>query len=337
MRRLLEHLSGLAETVEPRLSTSEQTDAVRRLESELDNTRAALGWALAQDRVDLALRLSTAMGRFWVMGDHVVEGDRWVAEALDRSDGSEPSLRARALVIAGNLSHYLDDQDRAQRRYEDARHLANELGDETTLAYALNGLGNVADERDQVALAVELNSAALELFRAAGDERGIRVSLNNLGERAMRLGDSVRARELLHEAIELSRDAGDIYILTSALEVLGVIALGEGRPDAASMKYRELLEAALAAGFKRTVTYGLAGLSAAASLEGVVERSGFLWGAVERIEEDQGFPIHGTERLRYERHVRRMEASDPAAFALAVRDGRAATSDEAIARALELD
>jgi hypothetical protein len=123
--------------------------------------------------------------------------------------------------------------------------------------------------------------------------------------------------------------------LTASLETLGVVALNEGDPDSASTIYRELLHAALAGGFKRHVAYGVAGLSAVASLKGAVARSGFLWGALERMEDDLGFPIHGTERVRYERHVRRIEASDPAAFASAIRDGRAVTSDEAIARALD--
>ncbi len=203
------------------------------------------------------------------------------------------------------------------------------------MGYALIGLGNVADERDQVELAISLEREALEHFRATANARGIRVALNNLGERAVRSGDSDRARLLLAETIALSRQEGDVYMLCSSLDSLGALALRASDALEATNIYLELLVTASAGGFKRVIAYGFAGLAAAASLRGDVAGSGRLWGAVETMEEELGFRLVEAERRRYERLIRGVSDAHPESFAKAFHDGRSLTLDEAMEYALE--
>jgi predicted ATPase/DNA-binding SARP family transcriptional activator len=73
-------------------------DRLRRLDLERDNLRAALASALADDP-QLALRLTVALWRFWLMRGYLAEGYRW----LDASLAAAPEHtadRARALLAA---------------------------------------------------------------------------------------------------------------------------------------------------------------------------------------------------------------------------------------------
>jgi predicted ATPase/DNA-binding SARP family transcriptional activator len=73
-------------------------DRLQRLDLERDNLRAALASALADDP-QLALRLTVALWRFWLMRGYLAEGYRW----LDASLAAAPEHtadRARALLAA---------------------------------------------------------------------------------------------------------------------------------------------------------------------------------------------------------------------------------------------
>ncbi len=73
-------------------------DRLRRLDLELDNLRAALASALADDP-QAALRLAVALWRFWLMRGYLAEGYRWLAASLAAAP-EHTSDRARALLAA---------------------------------------------------------------------------------------------------------------------------------------------------------------------------------------------------------------------------------------------
>ncbi len=73
-------------------------DRLRRLDSERDNLRAALASALADDP-QLALRLTVALWRFWLMRGYLAEGYRWLAASLAAAP-EHTADRARALLAA---------------------------------------------------------------------------------------------------------------------------------------------------------------------------------------------------------------------------------------------
>jgi predicted ATPase len=61
-----------------------------RLTSELGNLRAALDWFVARGDADAALSLASGMAWLWFINSDVVEGARWLGDAL--------SARGRAVL-----------------------------------------------------------------------------------------------------------------------------------------------------------------------------------------------------------------------------------------------
>ena len=96
---------AMAEEAEPHLRGAGQRRWLKQLETEQDNLRAALEWALTTDAGDeKALRLSGALAWFWSDRGYTSEGRRWLDRALATGTGSEPA-RLKALCGAGWLAH----------------------------------------------------------------------------------------------------------------------------------------------------------------------------------------------------------------------------------------
>ncbi len=105
------------------------TSWLDRLEQEHDNLRAALHWFLEAGLPVMALRLCSALERFWVVRGYRHEGPTFLERALGRSAGVAPSVRAKALLVAARLSFMQSDYDRGKALAQESLALFRELGD----------------------------------------------------------------------------------------------------------------------------------------------------------------------------------------------------------------
>ena len=104
-RRHAAYYLGVAEAAE--FASVDAPSWLQRLEAEHNNLRAALRWALEHEPLT-ALRLGSAIWRFWYARGHLTEGSRWLEEALLKTAGHDAPVvvRAEALTGAGVLAHY---------------------------------------------------------------------------------------------------------------------------------------------------------------------------------------------------------------------------------------
>ncbi len=80
-----------------------QATWLRTLESDRDNLSAAMDWAFRRDP-DVAVRLTSALAYFWLIGRHRSEVRQRLAEAVDKARGASPANRAKALTWAAMLA-----------------------------------------------------------------------------------------------------------------------------------------------------------------------------------------------------------------------------------------
>ncbi|MCI3931607.1 ATP-binding protein [Streptomyces sp. AN091965] len=76
------YVRALVERAEPLLRSAGQLPWIRRLESELDNIRAALHRAVEHRDEERALALALGMGWFWWLRNYQTEGSDWVGRVL---------------------------------------------------------------------------------------------------------------------------------------------------------------------------------------------------------------------------------------------------------------
>ena len=253
------------------------------LEVELENLRAALGWALEQGEIELALRLCGALGLPWEVHGHVKEGRRWVEQALALRGPAPLPLRVKALKVAGRMAFEQRDLAAAQAFYEEGLALSQEAADLSQVASLLNSLGNVAWARDDLGRAGELYDQVLTVRRQQNDEHGIARVLNNLGLVAMRLRQFERAAQLLEEAASLTRSPGDQEALTDTLFNLGLVTVRiKGGAARAAVHLAACVELSRELGYRKVLAYALNNLAMLALHEGDDARAASL--AQESLE-----------------------------------------------------
>ncbi|MFC7547498.1 BTAD domain-containing putative transcriptional regulator [Plantactinospora sp. GCM10030261] len=95
-----EEFLALAETTESRIRGPEQVRWLRRLSAEHDNANAGLRWASAGGDLEIAVRFVAALGWYWWLRGHRLEGAQIAEQTLTLPGADRVSARAYALAYA---------------------------------------------------------------------------------------------------------------------------------------------------------------------------------------------------------------------------------------------
>jgi predicted ATPase len=236
-----EFFLALAERAGNQLAGPEQGAWLQQLETEHDNLRIALEWAVTGD-VNLGARLAKALWRFWELRGHWKEGLRWLEHYLSGGAALATGLRAAALDAAGNLASCSGDYDRAKMLFEEQLVLEQQLGGERGIADALHNLASVAWKHSDYGEARALEEKSLAIRRKQSDKSAVAASLHALGTFAHEQADYHKAAALYEEALAIRRQLGDAGSIATLLNNLGNLAQAQGDSE----KVRALQEESLA-------------------------------------------------------------------------------------------
>ncbi len=231
----------VAEQAEAPLMGAAQALWLDRLNQEWENLRAAWGWFMEHERVEAALRLASALRRFWEVQADPSEGRLWLREGLARGQGVEPAVRAKALHTLANLLSNAGDHRGAIVLGEQAWRLRRELGDDQGTARTLNNLAIALWYQGEYRRAQILYEESLTIKRRLNDRLGIAYSLNNLGLLALDLDEYERAWALLSEGLNLRRELGDRLGAAISLMNQGIVAQQQGDLAQAVSRYETSL------------------------------------------------------------------------------------------------
>ena len=270
------HFGFFSQAVDRRAGEDEDSYC-GRLRADYDNIRVALGWASRQDDPELLLGLVTRLVVFWSASTHLAEAVQWLRAATERGRDADPGLRARALGALTQIAGLARDmpaafaagteglavlrqlgdkegivmtltslgfstEDGTGRPYlDEAVALAEEIGDQRTLAYALAVRGRFANTfpADRPA-GREALRRSIAVARQCGARHVEGIALGNLGVLSALDGYPRDAIPLLTEALPLLREAGDVYFLSLTLIGLVQSLSLAGDYDAAIAPCREL-------------------------------------------------------------------------------------------------
>src|SRR3990172_7701870 len=286
-RRHADFFLALAEQVEPAITSGKRDVALKQLEAEHDNLRAALAWSQPADESEAGLRLAGALYWFWYLRGHWSEGRGWLEAALARTEaGSYAAARAKALLGVGMLAAHQGDGAVAPLRLQESIAQFRQMGDKRGLAYALSFLGTVTRWRGELAEARAALEESVALFRDIGDQWGaaarpwleesvailrevgdksfIGLPLIYLGDIARRQGDYERAAALYEEGLALYREGGNKWGIALSLHNLGTVAKARGDYRRAAALFAEGLPQYRELGYTPGVASCLAGLAGGA-------------------------------------------------------------------------
>jgi predicted ATPase/DNA-binding CsgD family transcriptional regulator len=263
----------LAEAAAPELFGPQQEVWFHRLEREYNNLRAALSYFLEpggdKERIEMALRLGTALREFLLVRSHQHEGWAELSRALERSEGVAVAVRAKALIAAGDLAMELGNHDRGEElcqqslalfresgdlagvgealcylglmswqkgelvtarvRFEESLRVCTEAGNKTFMAWSIYILSNVDMLQGDYTQGYSHAEAGLLLFREQGNTRGIAFSIAQLAWGYLEEGDAAKAHPLFEESYALFKEIGEKVSERGALCGLGWVAFRQGK------------------------------------------------------------------------------------------------------------
>lgn len=327
----------LVEQAEEGLHGPDKEEWHRRFDDELPNMRSALQWALEAEppQVELAARLGVGLGQHWYTHGRAVEGAAWLRR-VHALEGIPTRLRAQVAQRLGVLLDQQADKAGAAAVLEEAHQLFLEVGDRAGEARALNSLASAVRTVGSSGRARELYDEALRIRTEIGDESGISVTTFNLARLAMDEGDFETGRRLFERSHEIDTSLGEEW--GAMLGSLGIAeaAVAQGDLDTAEPLLRSAVRYFFDSEDEDHLAEALSICAAEARALGRFERSARLLGAAEGQWDRLGLPLSPADEVYVEacRSALRSAMGDEA-YARAVAEGCAMTTDQAVAFAME--
>jgi predicted ATPase/class 3 adenylate cyclase len=329
-------------------------EAIAALDAEVDNLRAALGWAAEHDRA-LMSELSAALGQYWLASHGYDDGRRWVQAALDVAVGEvTPAVRAELLLTRPRLFSRKGSGD-TRDAHEALAHFER-LGDAAGESRCLGFLSTEETFSANWPAADALADRALESARRAGDDLLIGLALHAKSMAQPHLGPAAaiaeeaatylrragaishvgvllsttgfiaitdeayeRADELLGAALEAATAARDIHRVAAVRGNQGLVALFQQHTDVAARAFRDELTLCRGSRFSQgsLAWEGLLGLAAVAAADGDPRGAARLAGAARACNE---FALNRAESPVYDRLTGRFLGPARAALGPAIWD-----------------
>ena len=236
-----------------------------RLRADYDNIRVALGWASRQDDPELLLSLATRLVVFWSASTHLAEAVQWLRTASERGRDADPGLRARALGALTQIAGLARDRPVAFAAGTEGLAVLRQLGDKEGIVMTLTSLGFSTEDGTGLPYLLE----AVALAEEIGDQRALAYALAVRGRFANTFpADRPAGRQALRRSIEVARQCSARHVEGMALGILGVLSSLDGSPQDAIPLLTEALPLLREAGDVYFLSLTLIGLVQSLSLAG---------------------------------------------------------------------
>ena len=327
----------LAETAKPRLIGPGQATWLARLEGEIDNLRAALGWLLDRGEIEKELHLAETLLGFWHARSHFSEGRRWLEAGLAHKERISIGMRMMALHAAAMMAMVQGDQVCTITLLEELLPLTRVHGDPLQTGRALTLQGMTAVQRGAHVEAARYLTESLSIARAQGSRFDLAMALYDMGLAKNEAGCYAEASTLVEEAHGMFDELGHTFWRMNAVGTLGYIRMLEANHERAHALLVEYLALARQLRDKANCAAGLEGLAVLAGLKGQEQHAARLFGAAQRLREEIGGRLMShRNRAMVEHAVRATRARlGEDAWSIAQDAGQTMTADQAIAAALE--
>jgi non-specific serine/threonine protein kinase len=327
----------LAERAAAEILETEQRRWVEHLEREHPNLRSALAWSIEHEPPEHGVRLAGALFVFWFIQGHLMEGDRWLEQALARGGEAPPERCAWALFGAGILAWSSGDSKRAEACGHRGLALSREHGLTFGAAMSFYLLHIVTSTEGRLAESIPVGEEAIRLIREAGNEAWLAYALGDVGVALAQSGEVERGIAMIEEGLALHTRFGNKQGAGNKLSDLAIFRHDQGDRSRAARHYAESLKLLLESGDRWYLASPLAGIAALVTETGRMSEAARLLGIAEACWERGSGTLWPTERERLERTIASVRAAlGDATYRQEAAAGRVTPLDDAVAGAISL-
>jgi non-specific serine/threonine protein kinase len=255
-RHLAYYLQLVTETA-PNVCGPGQNRAFEAVHAERENILAAHAWCdQAPGGGESGMKLALALKDYWVHRGGLEAGYRLTTEALARSNAQDRTLtRAHAEYTAALLASCMQRYHEALGHREACLSIAQELGDERTILFALLSLSEHCSAYMEWPRARRYAEDALALARRRDGKNEVVCALLALGDLDRIEGRLDDARVRYAECLAIARTATDPrHVAVTVLDLMSV-ELARGSSEQAPERLLEALEIGVRTGSKTLGAY----------------------------------------------------------------------------------
>jgi predicted ATPase len=328
----------LAQQAEPKLFISPEVNEISRIETEIDNLRAALAWALEpnipqalqEERAERGLELMTYVWPLWLYRGYASQGGEWLDRLLAAHTALTPA-RVRAFLLATDFARNRGDVAQETLLTHQVLAMSRELGDKQRIAWSLMEVGLTERGQAHYSRAIACLSESIALFQELGDSLwAYRTSLR-LAETHLMNGDLEAARPLSEAGLDWFHQQGDKWHMAWGLEHLGTIARLEGQLERAAALYTESLKLRVEVLDKLGVAISLQGFAQLAAVQQQAERAAVLWSAADQLRQNLELRLMPSHMILYTSLISKVRAQlGDEAFAAAWAKGQGLSLAQAV-------
>lgn len=258
-----------------------------RVDAAYADLEAACDWLIANERADEAVRLASALEKYWMMSGKLTDGREWLSRVLAVSGLTDES-RARALFALGMVSFWQGDDGASRSAHEESVQVARRVGALNLEALALTGLARLTLRNGDIPEARELCQEALRVASGSSETRGRSSAIHVLSVAAQMNGDLEEARQGMWRRLELEREAGSLRLVAAECSNLSGVERQLGNFEAARDLALEALDIEARQEDVWSIPYTLNQLAAIDAACGDASRAATLLAAAEHMVEEQG-------------------------------------------------
>ncbi len=237
--RHCEYFFALSKDAKKGIDSADHQVWIDRLETEIDNIRAAHALALA-GAVDpfIAVKICTQMLGFWLLRGHATEGRAAVRASLEvPAVQSSEMAQAWALYVGATLAGAQGDNDDALQMFRTCLALRRSLGNPREIAATLSTLSLTRLQVGDAHGARSDESEALGLFRELDDRNGEAIGLLHLAQIDVYESEFAAARERLTKVRSIAQSIDDDELAGECELTLGQVDLHESDLSAAQAQF----------------------------------------------------------------------------------------------------
>jgi tetratricopeptide (TPR) repeat protein len=241
--RHCDYYLNMAKTGRAKLLGPEQAEWTRRLESELDNLRAAIALALSggADPV-LAVKFEVALMNFRILRGYGTEARKNMRAVLALPGVLEPNIaRGHALYVGGVLATSQGDYAEATQLLTECLALRRNLAEPSDIAATLSTLSVLYLRSGNAPKAFECEQESIGIFRQLGDKVGEAIGLLHLGEIGVQVADDGQAQVHFEQCLALARSIKHQELESECERNLGELALAKGDLEIARARFERSL------------------------------------------------------------------------------------------------
>ena len=230
-----------------------QAGWTRRLETEFDNVRTAIGHSLdgGGDPI-VAVKIEVALMWFRILRGYSTEGRKNIQTALALpAVQANDFIHGHALYVGADLAYHQSDHAEAQRMLERCMGIRRRDGKPAEIAATLSTLAVVRLSMGDADRARDAATEAVAILKELGDRTNQTIALFQLGQIHAYLGDDVFAKRQFQECLAVARELQYPELESECELMLGELALEAGDMDAAFRTLQHALDVSRGAGDKR--------------------------------------------------------------------------------------